>query len=80
MSEQALKETIRLDIHMQAAAGNQVILMAPGNYGEIFLKQSKMGISPGNAVLAQLCKAASDASGGSVIKKRFYLPVTLESW
>ena len=34
MSEEALKETIRLDIHMQSAAGNQVILMAPGNYGE----------------------------------------------
>ena len=43
MSEEALKETIRLDIHMQAAAGNQVILMAPGNYGEKFF-ETEMGI------------------------------------
>ena len=32
MSEEALLETIRLDIHMKAVRqGNQVLLMAPGN-------------------------------------------------
>lgn len=50
MSEEALRETIRLDIHMQAAAGSQVILMAPGNYGEKFFEK-EMGILPGKTVL-----------------------------
>ena len=60
--EEALKETIRLDIHMQAAAGNQVILMAPGNYGEKFF-ETEMGISPGKAVL---CSCYSVFSAGTV--------------
>ena len=50
MSEDAMIETIRLDIHMQAAAGQKVILMAPGNYGERFLAD-KMGVPMGKAVL-----------------------------
>lgn len=50
MSEEALKETIRLDIHMQAAGGSRVILMAPGNYGERFF-ETEMGIPQGKTVL-----------------------------
>lgn len=38
MSEDALIATIRLEIHMKAVAGNQKLLIAPGNYGEQFLK------------------------------------------
>lgn len=50
MSEEALLETIRLDIHMKVAAGEKEILMAPGNYGENFL-QEHMGVPLGEAVL-----------------------------
>lgn len=50
MSEDALKETIRLEIHMQAAAGKRILLMAPGNYGESFLN-SDLGVPVGKAVL-----------------------------
>ena len=39
MSEEALLETIRLEIHMKAVNGAKVLLMAPGNYGEEFLKK-----------------------------------------
>ncbi len=49
MSEKALLETIRLDIRVKAAEGRERILMAPGNYGEEFLRQ-KMGIPLGEAV------------------------------
>lgn len=69
MSEEALKETIRLDIHMQAAAGNQVILMAPGNYGEKFF-ETEMGISPGKAVLcSNYVKAAVQMLQEEGVKK-----------
>lgn len=50
MSEEALVATIRLDIHMKAADGQRILLMAPGNYGESFL-QEQMGVSLGKAVL-----------------------------
>ena len=50
MSEEALLETIRLDIHMKAAAGEKILLLAPGNYGETFLKES-MDVPLGAAVL-----------------------------
>ncbi len=49
MSEQALVETIRLDIRVRAAAGEKVLLLTPGNYGEAFLWQ-ELGIRLGTAV------------------------------
>ncbi|MCD8123218.1 MAG: cobalt-precorrin-5B (C(1))-methyltransferase CbiD [Clostridiales bacterium] len=50
MSEEALLETIRLDIHMKAVAGERVALMAPGNYGEGFLRE-RLGVPVGEAVI-----------------------------
>ncbi len=50
MSEEALLETIRLEIHMKAVNGEKVLLMAPGNYGEEFLKK-ELGVPMGSAVL-----------------------------
>lgn len=44
MSEQALIETIRLAIRVKAAEGKEVLAVAPGNYGEVFLKEA-YGIS-----------------------------------
>lgn len=44
MSEQALIETIRLDIRVQAAEQRNLLAVAPGNYGEAFLRE-KMGLS-----------------------------------
>lgn len=44
MSEQALVETIRLDIRVRAAQGRTVLALAPGNYGEAFVKE-RLGIS-----------------------------------
>lgn len=44
MSEQALIETIRLDIRVQAAEGKGLSAVAPGNYGEAFLRE-EMGLS-----------------------------------
>lgn len=38
MSEEALLATIRLEIHMRAAAGQHSIIIAPGNYGLSFLE------------------------------------------
>lgn len=49
MSEQALVETVRLDIRMRAAVGEKTLLMTPGNYGEAFL-QERLGVSLGQAV------------------------------
>lgn len=49
MSEQALVETIRLEIHMKAVEGSPVLLLAPGNYGEGFL-ESHGGVPLGDAV------------------------------
>ncbi len=50
MSEEALVDTIRLEIHMRAVAGQRVLLMTPGNYGEMFLKE-RLGVETGSAVL-----------------------------
>lgn len=50
MSEEALLETIHLEIHMKAVNGAKVLLMAPGNYGEEFLKK-ELGVPIGSAVL-----------------------------
>ncbi len=49
MSEEALVETIRLEIRMKAAAGERLLLLTPGNYGERFLQQEK-NIKLGEAV------------------------------
>lgn len=60
MSEQALKDTIRLEIHMRAAAGEDSLIMVPGNYGEHFLRES-LGISSNQAV--QCSNFVADALG-----------------
>lgn len=44
MSEQALIETIWLDIRVQAAENRTLLAVAPGNYGEAFLRE-EMGLS-----------------------------------
>lgn len=44
MSEAALVETIRLEIRVRAAEGKRTLAVAPGNYGEHFLKEA-MGLS-----------------------------------
>ena len=44
MSELALIETIRLDIRVQAAESRTLLAVAPGNYGEAFLRE-EMGLS-----------------------------------
>lgn len=49
MSEQALLETIRLEIRQKAAEGNQTILMVLGNYGEKFIAEN-LNLSPEYAV------------------------------
>lgn len=49
MSEQALVETIRLDIRVKAATKSPVLIMSPGNYGEEFLREA-MGVPLGEAV------------------------------
>ncbi len=50
MSEDALLDTIRLELHMNAAAGKIQVVMTPGNYGETFLEQ-EMAIPHGKAVV-----------------------------
>ncbi len=44
MSEEALKETIRLDIQVRKEEGRTLLAVAPGNYGEAFLRE-QMGLS-----------------------------------
>lgn len=44
MSEAALKATIRLELHMKAAAGRKEVILTPGNYGKDFLKE-RLGLS-----------------------------------
>lgn len=39
MSEQALVETIRLEIHMKAVANGRRLILTPGNYGEACLRE-----------------------------------------
>lgn len=39
MSEAALKATIRLELHVKAAAGAKRVILTPGNYGEAFIKE-----------------------------------------
>lgn len=39
MSEEALIETIRLEIRVRVAEGKKILAVAPGNYGERFLRE-----------------------------------------
>lgn len=39
MSEQAVIDTIRIEIHMKAVEGKESIILTPGNYGEAFLRE-----------------------------------------
>lgn len=50
MSEEALAASIGLEIHMAAVAGNERLILTPGNYGETFLKET-LGLSLERAVL-----------------------------
>lgn len=43
MSEQALVDTIKVEMNIRKAAGAEYILLTPGNYGETFLKET-MGL------------------------------------
>ncbi len=49
MSEEAVLETIRLELHMRSVSGNSGVILVPGNYGETFLKE-RLGIPEGTAV------------------------------
>lgn len=44
MSEEALRATIELELHMKAVAGCKRIILTPGNYGEAFLRET-LGLS-----------------------------------
>lgn len=50
MSEQALMDTIRLEIHIKAVAGEKIVILTPGNYGEQFLADH-IGIALKQAVV-----------------------------
>ena len=39
MSEDALRDTIRLELHMKAVQKSPVVFLTPGNYGRSFLKE-----------------------------------------
>jgi cobalt-precorrin-5B (C1)-methyltransferase len=66
MSEEALLETIRLDIHMKAAAGQKIVILTPGNYGETYLKES-LGLPLGEAVI---CSNFAEASAGMLADEK----------
>ena len=40
MSEQALIDTIKVEINVAKATGVSYLVLTPGNYGETFLKES----------------------------------------
>ncbi len=44
MSEEALIETIRVEIRMRMAAGSKILLLVPGNYGMEFLEEYGPGL------------------------------------
>lgn len=50
MSQAALVETIRVELDMLKAQGTQPVLLTPGNYGEMFARQT-MGIRTARCVL-----------------------------
>ena len=49
MSEQALVDTIRVELTQRRAEGQVYVLLTPGNYGSDFIRQT-LGIDPGAAV------------------------------
>ncbi len=49
MSEQALLDTIAVELRMKRAAGQNILLLTPGNYGETYWQQ-ELHISSGEAV------------------------------
>ncbi|WP_294428930.1 cobalt-precorrin-5B (C(1))-methyltransferase CbiD [uncultured Treponema sp.] len=49
MSEQAILDTIQLEINMRKAQGREILAVVPGNYGADFL-QAEFGFSPETAV------------------------------
>ncbi len=49
MSEQALLDTVALEIHMRAAQGCKGLILTPGNYGEQFIRDT-LGMSLEQAV------------------------------
>lgn len=49
MSEQALLDTIRVELKVKQAAGDGIVAVAPGNYGQAFLKR-QYGFELDNAV------------------------------
>lgn len=50
MSESALKDSIRLELHMLRESGQKSVILVPGNYGEQFVRQT-MGIKNAPIVL-----------------------------
>ncbi len=50
MSEQALVDTIRVELRQRRAIGAEYVLLAPGNYGAEYIRSS-IGFDPKNAVL-----------------------------
>ena len=50
MSEQALVDTIRVELRQRRENGAEYVLLTPGNYGSDFIRDS-IGIDPGTAVL-----------------------------
>lgn len=65
MSEEAMIETIRLEIRVRAAEGRTLLAMAPGNYGAAFLREKK-GLSMdsfvtcSNFIGASICMAKEE--------------------
>lgn len=71
MSEQALMDTIRLEIHMRAVAGEHRLILAPGNYGERFLSEH-LGIAIDQAVtcsnfIADAIRWSADAGMSEIL-------------
>ena len=50
MSEQALIDTIRIEIKQRRALGKQYVLLTPGNYGKTFLENA-LGVDPSVPVM-----------------------------
>lgn len=71
MSEAALRESIRLELHMKAVAGARSIILTPGNYGERFLKE-ELGLSLSQGVqcsnfIGETVEMARDEGIGSIL-------------
>lgn len=73
MSEDALVETIRLDIRMKALAGRTLLIMTPGNYGEAFLRE-ELGVPLGEAVVCSNFAAdAVDMVGENGLRRLLFV-------